>query len=94
MSIFRREEGKDGIHTYHCDEHDFSSMDAAKVEEHMKLHGKKAADFWKKEHHKEKKVTLYSCEHHDFQSYDPAEIEEHERSHALMMSTGWGILER
>ncbi|MEM3851771.1 MAG: hypothetical protein QXP70_02090 [Methanomassiliicoccales archaeon] len=91
MSIFRREyDAKRKSAVYHCDEHAFSSSDASHVEEHLRLHGKRAAAFWKKRHDREKGVTVFSCEHHDFESTDPLEIEEHEKIHAIV-SSGWGI---
>ncbi|MCL5439565.1 MAG: hypothetical protein M1595_01480, partial [Candidatus Thermoplasmatota archaeon] len=76
--------------TYHCDEHQFKASDAAHVEEHMKLHGKTAGNFWKRVHHHERQLTVFHCDHHDFQSYDPLEIEEHEKLHALLPG-GWGL---
>lgn len=93
MAIFRREYDEEkGVATYHCDEHGFKGSDPAHVEEHLKLHGKSAAGFWKKRHDHERNVTVYHCDHHDFESYDPMEIEEHERSHALLAGGGWGVL--
>ena len=93
MAIFRREYNEEkGVATYHCDEHGFKGSDPAHVEEHLKLHGKSAAGFWKKRHDHERNVTVYHCDHHDFESYDPMEIEEHERSHALLAGGGWGVL--
>jgi len=91
MPIFRREfDHEKRIATYHCDEHQFKASDAAHVEEHMKLHGKTAGNFWKRVHHHERRLTVFHCDHHDFQSYDPLEIEEHEKLHALLPG-GWGL---
>ena len=91
MPIFRRDfDHEKRIATYHCDEHHFKASDAAHVEEHMKLHGKTAGNFWKRVHHHERQLTVFHCDHHDFQSYDPLEIEEHEKLHALLPG-GWGL---
>ncbi len=90
MAIFRKENDKNSsLPTYHCDEHRFKTSDPEKLEDHLKLHGKKVGDFWKKRKNVNKNVTEYYCDRHDFHSYNPEELEEHERMHALIPD--WGF---
>lgn len=85
MSFWRREHVHDGEVKviYHCDEHNYHSSDAAEIEQHSLLHGKRPAGFWRRSKGPDSEQTVFSCEEHKFSSSNPMEIEEHERLHAM-----------